>query len=220
MNLTFDQLTLFLIFVVPGFVAMKTHDLLIPGQRRDWGSSLIEVISYSMMNLALLFWAVHLLHRERFQAQHPVGYFLGMFGVLFIAPVVWAILARALRSLRVVQRFMVDPRPTAWDFFFDQRRPVWALFHLKTGQKLGGLLAESSTASAYPYLPDIYVEEVWRVDEQGRFSKRIEQTAGALIKRDDCSHIEFFTLERDDGRFAKPKGKRAGDQARRLKGRL
>ncbi len=219
MNLTFDQLALFLVFVAPGFVAMKTHDLLIPADRRDWGSSLIEAISYSMLNLALLFWAVYLLHRDGFQDEHPVGYYLGMFGVLFVAPAVWAILARALRSLRVVQRFVVDPRPTAWDFFFDQRRPVWALFHLKTGQKLGGLLAESSTASAYPYLPDIYVEEVWRIDEQGRFSERIDQTAGALVKRDDCSHIEFFTLEPDDGRFAEFKGKRAGDQAGRLESR-
>ena len=128
MNLTSDQLALFLIFVVPGFVAMKTHDLLIPAERRDWGSSPIEAISYSMLSPALLFWAVYLLHREGFQDEHPVGYFLGMIGVLFVAPAVWAILARGL------QRFVVDPRPTAWDFFFDQRRPVWALFHLKTGQ--------------------------------------------------------------------------------------
>lgn len=213
MNLTSDQLALFLVFVVPGFVAMKTHDLLIPAERRDWGSSLVEVISYSMLNLALLFWAVYLLHREGFQAEHPAAYFLGMFGVLFVAPAVWAILARGLRSLRIVQRFVVDPRPTAWDFFFDQRRRGWVLFHLKTGQKLGGLFAEGSTAAAYPYLPDIYVEEVWRIDEQGRFFERIEQTGGALVKRDDCSHIEFFTLEPDRERFEESKGKRASDQA-------
>lgn len=193
--LTTDKLALFLVFVVPGFVAMKTHDLLIPAEPRTWGSSLVEAISYSMLNLALLFWAVHLLHREGFQAEHPVGYSLGMFFVLFVAPAGWAILARYIRSSRLLRRVVIDPSPTAWDLFFSRRRPVWVLFHLKTGEKLGGLLGEGSTASAYPYVPDVYVEEVWRLDDLGRFSERIEQTAGALVRRDDCSHIEFFTLE-------------------------
>lgn len=193
-----ERLVLFLVFVVPGFVAMRTHDLLIPAEARDWGSSLVEAIAYSMLNVAALFWFIGLLQRQGFQQQHPVLHGLGMFGVLFVAPVGWAFLARYIITSPLVRRLVLDPSPTAWDFFFSKRRPAWVLFHLKTGQKLGGLFWLDSTASAYPNTADIYVEEVWRLDDQNRFIERIDQTAGALLKRDDCSLIEFFWIEYED----------------------
>ncbi len=58
-------------------------------------------------------------------------------------------------------------------------------------------MAGRSFASTSPGRRDIYVEEIWRVDDQGRFLERIEQTAGALVKRDECSVIEFFTVGAD-----------------------
>ena len=48
-----DTLTLFLYFVVPGFVAIKTFDLLIPTQRRDFGVELVQLVSYSLFNWVL-----------------------------------------------------------------------------------------------------------------------------------------------------------------------
>lgn len=196
--ITEDRLVLFLIFVVPGFVAMKTHDLLIPTEARDWGSCLVEATAYSMLNVAALFWLVGLLQNEGSQEQHPVIHGIGMFGVLFVAPVGWAFLARYVMTSRLLRRLVLDPAPTAWDFFFAQRHPAWVLFHLKTGQKLGGLFWLNSTASAFPSPADIYVEEVWRLDDHGRFIERIDQTAGALVKREDCSLIELFRIEHEE----------------------
>jgi hypothetical protein len=69
---------------------------MVPAARRNFGDSIIEVISYSMLNLALLFWAVCLLHRDGFPAAHPFWYSLGMFGVLFVGPVLLAIAQRQL----------------------------------------------------------------------------------------------------------------------------
>lgn len=190
--LSTQTLELFLIFVVPGFVAMKAHDLLVPAPARNWGDSLIEAVSYSMLNLGLLFWLVALLQREGLQQQRPAAYLAGLFVVVVVAPVGWAVLARFFRTSPLLRKFVLHPSPTAWDFFFSQRRPVWVLAHLKTGEMLGGLLAEHSCASRFPNDEDIYIEEVWKLDEAGRFIKRIEQTAGALIKRADCTHIELF----------------------------
>jgi len=192
-----ERLGLFLVFVVPGFVAMKTHDLLIPAAARNWGSSLVDAIAYSMLNVAALFWFIGLLQGDGFQTHHPVLHALGMFGVLFVAPIGWAFLARYALTSRLLRRLVLDPAPTAWDFVFSKRRPAWVLFHLKTGQKLGGLFWLNSTASAFPNTADIYVEEVWRVDSQGRFLERIDQTAGALVKRDDCSLIEIFRIDHE-----------------------
>jgi hypothetical protein len=42
---------------------------------------------------------------------------------------------------------------------------------------------------------DIYVSEVWQIDEHGEFKERIVGTMGMLIRREDCELIEF--LEED-----------------------
>jgi hypothetical protein len=97
----------------------------------------------------------------------------------------------------LLRRFVLHPSPKAWDFFFSQRRPVWVLAHLKSGEMLGGLLAEHSCASRFPNDEDIYIEEVWKLDADGRFIERIEQTAGALIRRSDCTHIELFATSEE-----------------------
>lgn len=191
-----ETLELFLIFVVPGFVAMKVHDLIVPAPRRAWGDSLLEAISYSMINLALLFWFVGLLHRGDFPAQHPGLYGAGMFGFLVIAPVSWAILSRALRRTRWLRRFLLLPAPTAWDSFFERRQACWALCHLKSGKMIGGKMGSQSTASSFPHPEDLYIEEVWKLDDQtGEFLEEIKQTAGLLVRRDACSHIELFKKE-------------------------
>jgi len=52
-NLTAEQLALTLVFVVPGFVALRVYDLFVPGQFRDSGKSLLDAVSYSMLNLAV-----------------------------------------------------------------------------------------------------------------------------------------------------------------------
>lgn len=190
--LTLDTLALFLVFVVPGFVAIKVHDLMVPALRRDFSQSILEVISYSMINLALFFWAVMLLHRKGFPEDHPVRYYLGMFGVLFVAPVLLAIAVRLARQSSWVGRFLLHPSPTAWDCFFEQREFVWVLCHLKDGRMVGGKYSSGSSTSSYPYPQDIYIEEMWRTDDTGRFTERVPQTRGLLVRAEDCLFIEFF----------------------------
>lgn len=192
-----EALELFLVFVVPGFIAMKVHDLLVPSDSRSWGDSLVEVVSYSMLNVALLFWLVHLLWQERFQAEHQVAYWIGLFFVLFLAPVGWAVLVYFLRTSPWLRKYMLDPSPTAWDFFFGKRRPAWVLCHLKSGEMVGGLFNDHSSASCFPQQEDIYLEEIWKVDEEGRFVERVEQTAGVLVKREECTHIELFAIDEE-----------------------
>ena len=83
--LDIDRLTLFLFLVVPGFIAVKVYDLLVPAGRRNFGDALVDVISYSVLNLALFGWILLLL-RDLF----PRGYLLALYVVLFVSPGVLA----------------------------------------------------------------------------------------------------------------------------------
>ncbi len=190
-----QTLILFLVFVVPGFVAIKAHDLMIPAPRRNLSESIIEVVSYSMINLALLFWAIILLHRNSFPEKHPFWYFAGMFAILFLCPVLLAVASRYVRQSKLLGRFLLHPAPTAWDHFFAKREHLWVLCHLKDGRMVGGIYSGESSVSSYPHPQDIYIEEMWKTDEQGRFTNPVPQTRGLLVRAEECRFIEFFRPE-------------------------
>jgi hypothetical protein len=94
------------------------------------------------------------------------------------------------------------PNPTPWDWFFSNRAGnYYVRFHRKEGKDLGGYFGEKSFAASSPNAQQIYVEEVWRLGEDGKFIERVEGTEGAMVNSEDCELIEFFeTREARDGR--------------------
>ena len=182
-------LELFVMFIVPGFVAMKVHDLIVPSDARDWSASIIEVASYGMVNFALFSWiAAAAAGAEVLFARRALELLF-----LVIAPAGLAVMSRLVVKSKLLRKVLLYPSPTAWDYFFQQRRPVWVLAHLKSGRRIGGIMAAGSAASSYPREGDLYVEELWRIGENGKFIERIEQSAGALIARSECMYVEFFS---------------------------
>jgi hypothetical protein len=192
-ELDLEKLQLFLVFIVPGFVALKVYDLLVPAEKRDPGASLIEIITYSLVNLVLMSWAIYLVSREGFAQTHRTCYFISVIGIAFFTPAILAVIVYKARVSKWVGRWILHPMPTAWDFYFGKRQQCWVLFHLKNGKMAGGFFGENSYASSFPHEPDLYVEQVWRIDEQGRFKEKIKETEGMIIKYDDCDMFEFFS---------------------------
>ena len=111
--------------------------------------------------------------------------------------------ARLLRREALVQRRATGacfaavshtPDPLAWDYFFRQGHSCFVLVHLKDGKVIGGLYNGESFASSYPESQDIYLGEVWKVDEQGRFQSRIDATMGALVNHGVIDYLEFYAV--------------------------
>ena len=69
------------------------------------------------------------------------------------------------------------------------------LIHLTNGRVIGGLYGLDSFASSYPEKEDIYLQEVWAVDNEGRFLEQIPQSKGLLINYKAVEYIEFFDDE-------------------------
>jgi hypothetical protein len=49
-----DKLILFIAFVIPGFISIKWYELVFPGVEKESSDRLIDAISYSSINYALL----------------------------------------------------------------------------------------------------------------------------------------------------------------------
>jgi hypothetical protein len=84
------------------------------------------------------------------------------------------------------------PYPTSWDYFFGKRDPVFVLIHLQDGKMIGGYFGLDSYVSAYPNEGDIYLQTVYKVNDDGTFSEPTDSTRGLLIRKDQYSYVEFF----------------------------
>jgi hypothetical protein len=69
---------------------------------------------------------------------------------------------------------------------------------LKDGRRFGGLYSSKSFASSSPAQPEIYLEEVWILDESGLFKAKVDRTAGVLIAGEDILALEFFSYDGDN----------------------
>ena len=63
-------------------------------------------------------------------------------------------------------------------------------------------MGSESFASSYPSEEDLYLEQVWKITEDGKFLSPLTDSNGALVTRSECEYIQFINLlrEESDGR--------------------
>jgi hypothetical protein len=187
-----DKLLLFLIFFVPGFISIKIYDLLIAGERTDFTKSIFEVVGYSALNFAALSWLIILIQSGSFYQNHTFWYFICLIFILFIFPICWPIIYIKLSNCEFLAKYILQLAPSPWDYVFDKRESFWIIIHLRNGKKIGGIYGANSYASAYPDKEQIYLEEVWKIDENEKFKEPIEKSKGMIILGDEILSIELF----------------------------
>jgi hypothetical protein len=187
-----SKLILFIAFVVPGFIAIKAYELLSPSQERDSSKQLIDAVSYSCLNYAVLIWPIYYLEAINLSKSHPNLYVLFYFGVLFVVPVLLVIGWRFLREFEWLQKFVPHPTQKPWDFVFSQRKVYWVTVTLKNGAKIAGMYGPNSFASSAPSDEQIYLEEQWILNDDGGFDRAVEQTSGVIVLSSEILSIEFM----------------------------
>jgi Family of unknown function (DUF6338) len=195
--LNMQVLPIFLFSVVPGVVATGVYSYLIPSERRKLADYLVELITFSMFYLALFFWLIGLLYMPVIQTRTYLFYPLVLVAV-FIVPAFLGWLGSYLIQapwLRQFAKLVVHPVPMAWDYVFGKGKSYWVVFYLKNGKKIGGYYSSESFVSGYPDIQDIYVQELWRLDELGRFAEKVDRTAGGYFKMEDCDYVEFLSVK-------------------------
>jgi Family of unknown function (DUF6338) len=191
-----EVVVLLLYLVVPGFVFVRVYDLLAPGERRSLGGAIIDTLGTSFIFMMFWFWPFAALYDYRDSLGSGLRYLiLSVLTVLaaFVTPVLLAYVVHRLRRSRFLTGSTSEPSPTSRDWFFSAKAEnCYVRFHLKTGETLGGYYGDNSFAASLPHGEEIYVEEVWRLDEDGRFAEQVEGTKGAFVSREDCTLMEFL----------------------------
>lgn len=193
-----ESYTLFLVLVVPGLISMHMYRFLFAAREIDWKGGLVQALFYSSLNLVVCLPILVPIHRNEFLDKHPYWYTAGLMVVLLVIPAVWPFLFQwVLRWQWLASRIQL-PYPTAWDYFFGRRDPVFVLIQLRNGSRIGGYYGPQSYATSFPTEGDIYLETVYHVDEDGNFKESVEGSSGVVIRKDQYDLIEFFTPHQED----------------------
>ncbi len=187
-----EKINLFFLFVIPGFISMKIWSLLVPSETRKLSNYLLEAVSYSCINFTILIMLTAV--KPEFQTAHPTLFKFFVFLFLFVLPVVWPIIILLLLRSHLLRGLVIHPTPKSWDYFFGTGLPCYVIVHLKNNRLIGGLYGTNSFASSLPFKEEIYLEEVWRVNEKGEFLEKIENTKGMWIDKDFFDYLEFFEI--------------------------
>lgn len=188
-----DKVTLLLFLLIPGFISIKVYDLQIPGRYRDFSKSILEIIVYSIVNLAIfipLFYLFLLIFPSQL-VESSIFKFIIVYIFIFITPIMWPCLLLKLYSFGIIKNRVLNPAPTAWDAIFLSKKVFWVIVYLKDGREIGGLYGKNSFASSYPNEEQIYLEEAWELEDR-KFSKRVDRTGGIFLFKSEILGLEFF----------------------------
>ncbi len=188
----FKDFYLFLIFFIPGFISLKIYDLIVPTEQRYFSKSLYEIFAYSSLNFAALSWLIYLIVHFKANENHPFWYGVALIFIMLICPAIWPFFLVKLSSCKCIAKLIVHPIKKPWDYIFGKKEPYWIIITLKDGRKIGGKYDNKSFSSSYPAEEQIYLEEVWQLNEDGKFLNAIDGSKGILMSGSDILAIEFL----------------------------
>jgi hypothetical protein len=156
-DLSIDKLQIFIVLILPGFVALKVYDLFLPS-KISLGSAIGEAAIYGLVNFAMFHWALLPINTGDYPKNHPTLYTLQSVLFLVVTPSLLAVVTYWVRTHRPITNWIDHPHRTGWEFFILKKRECWMLFHLKNGKMFGGHYGGQSYAATPPQEPEVYVE--------------------------------------------------------------
>lgn len=189
-----DKLFLFIAFVIPGFISIKAFELFFPSELTESSKKIVDAITYSCINYALLLLPIYWVESSCLSRIHPSLYIMFYVAVLFLAPLLWACIWKKLRESEFFQKNAPHPTQKPWDYVFSQRELYWVIVYLNDGTKIAGKYGTNSFSSSSPSHEQIYLEESWELNKDGGFERKHNETAGVIIVTSEISHVELFNL--------------------------
>lgn len=192
MEISIEQISLFLVFVLPGLISLKVFSLIVPTKTRGVSEFLFDGLFYTSLNLIFLIPIYFYL--LRFEESLDYWVFVIFYFSMLLLSIGFPFFVYWLYSKESFTKRFLLPFPTSWDYFFIKRESCFIIFHLKDGEKIGGYYGEKSYSCSYPDEGSIYIEAVFKVNKDGTLGDKIEGTKGLLITKDQYDFIEMFEI--------------------------
>jgi hypothetical protein len=196
-----EALFIILAFVVPGFVMSVVRSQFATGRPQKGSEQVLGYLALSAINYGVFSWLVYILAATGFAGIHPGWAALLWFTIILIGPAMLgaglgiAIQRDLFRPLFARLRLQpVHVVPTAWDYQFGRLREAhWILVELKNGSTVAGFFGTRSFASSDPEERDIFIEQVYRIDEDDRWHP-MKNGHGTLIAQGEVRSVDFWPV--------------------------
>lgn len=184
-------------FLIPGFIVAETVNSIIPGKRRSDAEKILIYLGYSILNFGCWFWALRLLYKV-FSKNTSWYWALLIVGVLlsgFITGCLIGFLKSHNPSRWIMERLQIPiehPIPTAWEYKFSQMNEgKYVTVCLDNGKKIRGAFFNKSLASSDVTNKDIYIENVFFLDEKDNW-RPVDGSDGVWISSGAIKWISFL----------------------------
>jgi hypothetical protein len=193
-ELNVSNLLLFAAFVVPGAVSLQVYRLKVSTPHQTLKENLIESVVFSVVNFAILYWPIAYAVSDDVMRTRPFQTYVIVIFSFFIVPLIWPFLLVSM--LRLLERFrLIQPQAnTSWGHYFSQlRRGSYVIVHLNDGGYVGGKFGEASYASGYPDSGHLFLEELWEVGDDGKFTGKAFEGQGVILRPTDYKYLKVST---------------------------
>ena len=125
---------------------------------------------------------------------NPIALYSLIILTLVILPSIWPFIVRwAMQCLQAVDLILVGSR-SAWDDVFLRHDPYFVIVHLQDGGRVGGYYGSNSFAGLHPISGHLYLEQLWYLDEKGKFVGSVPDSRGLILRPSDYKYIELFAV--------------------------
>lgn len=189
--------SIFTAFLLPGFFALTLYrlldkfDLREPEPLKGW---VIEAAAFGALNF-IVSWPILAFILIREDPVSPWFFSGSLLIIVFVFPAIASFIVLFVVQFSEQKGWIARSAPPAWDAYFRRGRYAWLIVHLTDGRRIGGWFGKKSYASLSPNPGHLYMEEVWKLDDSGRFLEKIEATEGVIITPDKYDFVEVYDAD-------------------------
>jgi hypothetical protein len=192
-----ENFYLILVFIVPGIVALSLRAKFITGRSPSPTENVLTFLVLSLVYYSLTIWFIEkaLSIHEPWLARAAVWVLLILIGPALFG-LILGIAAQKEWGNWLANKFdlsIVHVIPAAWDWRFSKapRGGMFIMVTLTNDQTVAGFFGSNSFASSDTGERDLYIEEEYRVTEDGKWEARGEKV-GIFIPAKEIKYIEFW----------------------------
>ena len=200
-------LVLFIAAVVPGVIIVFVRSQFVKGSILPYPAGFLSYLTVSTVYwlvLLLLISPLVMLILDYARIHYLIAPFNEFKEVIFviIVPILVGFVAGWVATKGYVYKILYllklnpfHPTPTAWEWCFSETVEQFVLITLKNGVQFGGMLDSDSFASSDIENQDIYISEVYEIDNQNNW---IPQGRGVFLSSGEISSVEFIPIEEEE----------------------
>ena len=182
--------TLYFCVVYPGIISILVYRLLTPC-KIEWSSITFQGIFFG----TFVFFCVNPIITELQHITNETLRFVASFSLITGVATIIPICFYKLRKWRFINRFIIEPSSSAWDYIFSKRQQFFIKIHLINGDIIAGYFGNNSCASSKITGGDIYLNWAYEIDSDGNITSYINNSCGLYVKNESILYMEFFHKE-------------------------